>query len=70
MGNIYDTNETMRLLGRQDYCALYNREGEAYKGIKEIQQARTSEFVMDAAFDIFALGFIHGKRVERNRNKK
>lgn len=66
---IYNENETMRLLGKQSYGEIYGRNQEAYKGIKEIQQARMHEFTVDAAFDIFMLGYIYGKRAERKRRR-
>lgn len=70
MKSIYNENETMRLLGKQSYGEMFGRDQEAYKGIKEIQQARMHEFTVDAAFDIFMLEYIYGKRAERKKRKQ
>lgn len=71
MENIYNVNETMRMLGKQDnFCELFKGNGEIRKKLKDIQEARANQFVMDAAFDIFMLGYIYGKREERKRRNR
>lgn len=42
---------------------------EVRKQVKHIAEGRPCSFTIDAAADIFALGFIHGKRAERARRK-
>lgn len=68
MKSIYDVNDTMRMLGNQDSSIAYN--GDARKQIDEIAEARPYSFTLDAAADIFMLGYIYGKRAERTKKKK
>ena len=69
MENCYDKNETMKLLGHQVYSEIININ-ELGKLIKDVAQARQVNFDVDAAYDIYTLGYIYGKRAERRRRKK
>lgn len=68
--NIYYENETMRLLGKQKivYSFWYNEE--VCEQVRQIADARKFSFTLEAAADLFTLGYIHGKRAERARRKK
>ena len=68
--NPYEKNETMRLLGNQSILTVFWHNNEARKQINQIAEARPGTFNLDVAADIFALGYIHGKRAERQRRKK
>lgn len=67
--NPYKKNETMRLLGYQTVGHFwYNNEVRMQ--IEHIAEARPYTFALEAAADIFNLGYIYGKRAERARKKK
>ena len=68
--NPYHMNPTMRLLGYQCAAAPFWTNDEVRKQIGEISQARKFSFTIEAAADIFMLGYIHGKRAERARRKE
>lgn len=68
--NPYEKNETMRLLGYQYAAPLFWCNDEVRQEIKHISEARPYSFSINAASDIFMLGYIHGKRAERARRKK
>lgn len=70
MKNIYKTNDTMRMLGKQHAIPPFWENEEVMQQIAELAQARPCQFTYDAASDIFMLGYIHGKRAERARRKK
>lgn len=65
----YEKNETMRLLGKQCMMTAFWCDDKVRKGIDEIAEARPYSFTINAAADIFALGYIYGKRAERARRK-
>lgn len=65
----YEKNETMKLLGHQCMVESFWCNDEVRKQVKHIAEGRPCSFTIDAAADIFALGFIHGKRAERARRK-
>lgn len=67
--NPYGMNETMKLLGKQCAAIPFWRNDEVSKEIREISEARPFHFTLEAASDIFMLGYIHGKRAERARRK-
>lgn len=67
--NPYKKNATMQFLGNQRMAETFWCNEEVRKEIKEISEARPYSFSINAAADIFALGFIHGKRAERQRRK-
>lgn len=68
--NPYEKNETMRLLGNQNILTVFWRNNEVRKQINQIAEARPGTFGLEVAADIFALGYIHGKRAERQRRKR
>ncbi len=67
--SVYQKNDTMRLLGEQHSSEIFWLNGEARKQIRQISEARPYSFTLDAAGDIFVLGYIYGKRAERARRK-
>lgn len=68
--NPYRKNDTMRLLGQQCAASIIGDNDVVRHEIKEISEARPYTFTVDAAIDIFMLGYIYGKRAERARRKK
>lgn len=72
MKNCYEKNNTMKLLGKQNSLFFWCNE-DIKKEIHDILEARPGSFTFSAAFDIFMLGYIHGKREVRKKkqnNKK
>ena len=65
----YNANETMKLLGQQSMAYVLDRYPEVEEQITEIARARPYSFTLDAACDLFLLGYIYGKRAERARRK-
>ncbi len=65
--NPYRKNETMKLLGKQTCEALFS--DEAKRQIHDIAAARNTRFDYNAAMDIFVLGYIYGKKRERDRRR-
>ena len=65
--NHYEINATMRLLGKQCATDVFWRNNKARKAIDEIAEARPYSFTLEAASNIFVLGYIFGKRAERAR---
>lgn len=63
-GVIYRKNKTMFILGKNCHSAFWNSE-EVKQQIRDIAEARPYCFTLEAAADIFMLGYIHGKRAER-----
>lgn len=68
METCYDKNETMKLLGNQEYSFIY-RDGIMAK-INDIVRVRPYSCTENTALDIFMLGYIYGKRAERARKRK
>lgn len=68
--NAYEKNTTMRLLGYQYVSDAFWCNDEVRKSVEEIAEARPYSFTIEAAADLFALGYIYGKRAERTRRKK
>lgn len=64
----YDKNETMRMLAKQDFLDFFGNE-EIRKQIDDIRAARPYQCTVDAAMDMFVLGTIYGKRMERDRKR-
>lgn len=67
--NPYEKNKTMKLLGKQIMVSAFWQNEEVRKAIEEIAEARPYYFTINAASDIFALGYIEGKRAERAKRK-
>lgn len=68
--NRYKKNATMQLLGKQCAVDIFWNNEEVRKAVGEIAEAMPRTFTVDAAADIFMLGYIYGKRAERARRKK
>lgn len=68
ISNVYNTNDTMRMLGKQ--CSYEIISEEQFKKLNDIATARPSSFTKEAAIDIFMLGYIYGKKAERSRKAK
>ena len=67
--NPYEKNKTMKLLGKQFMVSVFLQNEEVRKAIEEIAEARPYSFTIEAAADIFTLGYIEGKRAERAKRK-
>lgn len=65
----YDKNDTMKMLGQQQTITPFWQNDEVRKEIREISEARPFCFSLEAASDIFMLGYIHGKRAERAKKR-
>lgn len=66
----YAANKTMQLLERQHSVKPFWRNEQVREEVREISEGRPYSFTLDAAADIFMLGYIHGKRAERARRNK
>lgn len=66
--SVYEKNETMKMLGRNS-CFQFSQT-DAMQKIDDIIEARPLSCTLDAAMDIFLIGYIYGKRAERARRKK
>ena len=66
-GTRYGKNDTMRMLGEQRSVGIFWMNKEVRKAVDEIAEARPYSFTLEAASDIFVLGYIFGKRAERAR---
>ncbi len=69
MSNVYEKNKTMQLLGKQRMATAFWCNDKVRKGIYEIAEARPYSFTIEAAADIFTLGYIYGKQAERSRKR-
>lgn len=69
MSNVYEKNKTMQLLGKQRMVTAFWCNDKVRKGIDEIAEARPCSFTIEAAADIFTLGYIYGKQAERSRRR-
>lgn len=67
--NPYEKNKTMKLLGKQFMVSVFWQNEEVRKAIEEIVEARPYSFTIEAAADIFTLGYIYGKQAERARRR-
>lgn len=63
--DMYNTNETMRIIGEQDARIAMDA---AFK-LRDIANAHGYKGTPDAFYDAFLLGVIYGKRVERARRR-
>lgn len=66
---VYRKNKTMFILGKNCNSAFWKSE-EVKTAISDIAEARPHCFTIEAAADIFMLGYIHGKRTERTRRNR
>ena len=69
-GMVYRKNKTMFMLGKNCATEAFWGNEEVKKQVHEIAEARPHHFTLEAAADIFMLGYIHGKRAERARRKR
>lgn len=71
MTNIYDMNQTMRLIGMQLFSMIYESPG-LMRQINDIAEARTllGRRYIEPLLDAYVLGYMHGKRADRQRRKK
>lgn len=60
----------MIMLGKNRVVEAFWGNEEVKRQMKDIKEARPHSFTFEAAADIFMLGYIHGKRAERARNRK
>lgn len=67
--NPYEKNKTMKLLGKQIMVSVFWQNEEVRKAIEEIAEARPYSFTINAASDIFALGYIE-ENAQRERKGK
>ena len=67
--NPYEKNKTMKLLGKQFMVSVFWQNEEVRKAIEEIAEARPYSFTIEAAADIFTLGYIYGKQADRARRR-
>ncbi|MEW4414401.1 hypothetical protein [Clostridium sp. AN503] len=70
MTSPYEKNRTMQLIGHQHSAEAFWRNEQVREEVREIAEGRPYSFTLDAAADIFMLGYIHGKRAERAVRKK
>lgn len=69
-GMIYRKNKTMFVIGKHCAAVTFWCNDEVKQQIHDIAEARPHQFTLEAAADIFMLGYIHGKRAERARRKR
>lgn len=65
--NPYALNETMELLGHQCLLSILDDYRDT---INEVMQARKYEGTFSVCVDMFSLGIICGKRIDRKRRKE
>lgn len=67
---LYDMNETMKMLGYQ--CSVGIIKGAPSDDFDNVLTAhrQCGSGLLDLGIDMFMLGYIYGKRVERVRRKK
>lgn len=70
MTSPYEKNKTMQFLGHQHSAAPFWCNEQVREEVREISEGRPYSFTLDAASDVFMLGYIHGKRAERARRNK
>lgn len=70
MTSLYEKNKTLQMLGYQCSAEHFWYNEQVREEVREISEGRPFSFTMDAASDIFMLGYIYGKRAERARRKK
>lgn len=67
---IYGKNRTMFILGKCCAVDAFWKNEEVRQQIHDIAEARPYNFTLEAASDIFMLGYIHGKRAERAQRRR
>lgn len=74
--NVYETNKTMKMLGKQDIFSMLNYE--RYRQLEDVLNAHCEEAVKkhlqfvplkDFEYSVYMLGYICGKHDERQRRK-
>lgn len=69
-GMVYRKNKTMFVIGKHCASDVFWNNEEVKRQVRDIAEARPYRFTIEAAADIFMLGYIHGKRAERARRKR
>ena len=67
MSNPYSENHTMQMLGKNYYSAVFANGG--YEAMNDVIKARPFTCTFETAMDVFAIGYIYGKRAERAKKK-
>lgn len=69
--SIYNANDTMKLIGKQNVMIMATDEvrADAQNIIQAHKQKSKYQSPLDYAYDFFLLGVIYGKRLERKRRK-
>ena len=72
MASIYESNKTMKIIGRQT-IEIIAPNGVAYEDFKNVFKAHIEKGTKDAwdiACDFFLLGLLYGKRLERHKRNR
>lgn len=69
MKTIYDTNQTMKILGQQTCYHVLN--AERFEHLRDVLQANVlgERALLETGMDVFMLGYMCGKHDERQRKK-
>lgn len=72
---IYDTNETMRILGQQSSCKYIGGGAIGYNDFKAVIEAHRAadsrnNDIFSIGIDFFMLGLIYGKKAERAEKQR
>lgn len=73
MSTYYETNETMKMIGRQYPLSFVGVDGIArvdFDNLINTHRMNRTKSYFDVALDGFLLGYIYGKREERAKRKK
>ena len=73
MKSIYEKNKTMKMIGESTIYNLIFSDGEPHDDFWNVLKAHAEDKTNDIfhiCTDIFALGYIYGKRAERAKRKK
>lgn len=65
--NVYTLNDTMRLLGHQRIVQIFEKYKDMYE---EVLKAHPYEGTFGICIDMFSLGILCGKKIDRERRKK
>lgn len=70
---LYNANETMKMLGKQYPLGLLGKGGiaaEDFGNVLDAHEKKGMYSLFDLGMDAFMLGFIYGKRAERQKRKE
>lgn len=68
LSNVYTKNDTMRMLGRQPSKPFWFNP-TVKEQIFDIAEALPGCFDLTAAYNLFMLGYVHGKKEEQKRQR-